>query len=163
MGDGNESWTSRRFVAKLLMKNERPFGLLSEAEQEVMRECEVECFQNDSVWRAVKASFGCSATYRVRADFQPKYAEEPKPQCGCLDNTQRLCVSKQPNPTKREAPYLCTLPLGHDGDHMACDHRVHCLAQWPQEKPSEWGEWQEYQSHPDDQPGIGRIRFKKGK
>lgn len=70
---------TRAMVAEELKRNRVAFGLLSEVEQEVMRECEL-VWYTDKQWKdnhSDPADFP-SLTYRVRADFVPEYAPEPE-------------------------------------------------------------------------------------
>lgn len=72
IGIGNHC--DRVDIARELESNQCVFGLLTPTEQEVMRECEVDYYDQNGKWYDISSpSFDRHITYRVRADFVPEY------------------------------------------------------------------------------------------
>lgn len=148
---------TRRGVASLLTRNERPFGLLSSHEQEVMRECQVDIlreFHGKVQWEICPgAVFNVPQfAYRVCSHFEPQYAPEPTPA-----PETRLCqdCEHQGETINEFGAFIGTQPcqgcFGFDGHpHFT-----------PRKPKSEWGEWQECEIVSFD-ACHDKIRFKKG-
>jgi hypothetical protein len=78
--------------------------------------------------------------YRVVGTGLPVPVEAVPAHCAC-QHGGKSCWSVNPGQTLQ-----CTLPAGHEGDHMACNSVSHHLARWPQEQP---------------EPGIDLIAAKR--
>lgn len=103
----------RTDIAERLKRNKMAFGLLSKAEQKVMREASLD-WRHGEKWLTTDCSPDLfpDLTYRVRADFVPQYAPEPEKPC-----------NHQPWP----GAFPCALTYGHGGSHVDANGNF-----WPQ-------------------------------
>lgn len=52
--------------------------------------------------------------------------------CRCQAEGRRACGHEyRPHGHPEGAPWYCTRPLRHDGDHVACGVTDHAITRWP--------------------------------